>query len=72
MFQMIVLIEILIILWALEGDSNSQYYNNSNSFKASLPKSFNKDFSFIHLNINSLGANGDKAKAMRKTWILLS
>ena len=42
-----------------EGVNISQHYD-SNSFKASLPRSSNKDFLFIHLNINFLGANGDK------------
>ena len=44
---------------SLEGDINSQY-NDSNSFKTYQPTSSCKDFSVIHLNVISLGANGDK------------
>ena len=34
-------------------------YNDNSSFKAYLPSSSVKDLSVIHLNINSIGANGD-------------
>ena len=43
---------------SLEGDNNSQYCD-SNYFKASLVRSSHKHFSFIHLNIDSVWADGD-------------
>ena len=44
---------------SLEGVNNSQYYD-SISFKSLQTPISSKDLSVIHLNINSIGANGDK------------
>ena len=44
---------------SLEGVNNSQYYD-SISFKSVQTPISSKDLSVIHLNINSIGANGDK------------